>query len=113
MNHPFRLSENESIIIDTRISALEEGMSNARTWKVFAFILIGVLMLDVAVSIASYRVSENKATCHDELKVTSPEHWKLNGSAVTSVGVACTHSRQRGTIVSSTGEALTYACTCR
>ncbi len=112
MDHPYRLSENESIIIDTRISDLETQMKGARAWKTFALILSGFMILSGFIAYGSHRVSESKSTCHDEVKVTSPEYWRINGSAVTSVGVACTHPRQRGAIVSSAGDAITFACTC-
>jgi hypothetical protein len=107
-----RQSENESIIVDTRLSALETNMMNAWTWKVFAFILAGVLTLDAVVSFASYRVSESKVTCRDEVKVTSSERQKMNETGVTTVGVACTHSRQTGKIVSATEGVITFTCTC-
>ncbi len=98
---PYRLSENESIIIDTRISALEEQTKSVVTWRRLAIALSIVTSL-----VCVYACYTDRAPCRDEVVLLS------NGILSSNSKASCSHAKHTGTVSNSNGHTMIY-CACR
>lgn len=100
---PYRnLSEDEKIIIDSRLSTLEKALESRRAWGKIAVLIVGILILVVGLLVELRKSREERATCVDEVKV------------LTDKGIVrCDHPRQRGRVVDVFSSTLKYECTCQ
>lgn len=85
MDHPYRVSENESIIIDTRLSALEEDTKSVVTWRRLASALFFVVV--AVITWALYKGKSRtvaETTCQDEVLLVSTGVWSNTTAAKCS-----------------------------
>lgn len=113
MEHPYRFTENESIIIDTRISALETQVKSVTTWRrlAIAFAVLAVATCSYAFYAGGHANAEQP--CRDEVLVVSEGLW--SHSAVAT----CSHSKHRSEVsqtttgVNNNNHETSVHCVCR
>lgn len=115
MEHPYRLSENESIIIDSRLSALESKAGATTAWRRVGIVAFLAVVAFQALFFAKIRHAENAEGCQDQVKigrVLSFNH-PSGTDTIETVTVKCDSPRQRGKIVSYGEGSMTLQCTCQ
>lgn len=115
MDHPYRLSENESIVIDSRLSALETKAGVAVAWRRIGLAaFLAVLAFQVLFFVKVHRGASAEG-CQDEVKmgrVLGFQH-PSGTDVIETVTLKCDNPRQRGRIVSHGEETMTIQCSCQ
>lgn len=105
MDHPYRLSENESIIVDTRLNTLERQTESLTMWRWITFTIAIISILACGYSIGTQKTVKD-TPCLDELKIVT------RGTFSNTVETTCSHPKHRST-VSETSWKSTVHCVCQ
>lgn len=107
MEHPFRDSENERIIIDSRLSALEEKAAGRTMWRRIGLLFGVISAVAHLVTLYYLRKPAEPAACHDVVKTVEISAFSRHAD------VTCDHPRQKGTLVAHTNREITLQCMCQ
>ena len=107
MEHPFRHSENEQIIIDSRLSTLEKKAASQTAWRRVGILTCLAFAVLHAVVLLNVRRPTEPAACHDTVKTVAIGVFKSDAE------VSCNHPSHRGTLVEHTHWATTLQCVCQ
>ena len=107
MDHPYRLSENESIIIDTRISALEGQVKSVVTWRRLAIAFAALAVSTCSYAFYAAKHANTEQPCRDEILLVSEGLWTHTTVAT------CSHSKHHSEVSQKTANETSVHCTCR
>lgn len=115
MDNPFRLSENESVILDSRLSTLESKASIAIAWRRLAVVGFVVMIAFQALFFAKLHHSESSEGCIDEVKMGRVLRFQHPDSSdiIETITLKCDNPRQRSRILSHNEETVTLQCVCQ
>jgi hypothetical protein len=115
MDHPYRLSENESIVIDSRLSALESKAGVAVAWRRVGLVGFLAVVAFQGLFFAKLHHAETQEGCIDEVKmgrILAFDHPEST-DVIETVTMKCDNPRQRGRIVSHGEGTMTIQCVCQ
>jgi hypothetical protein len=105
MNYSYRDTENESIIVETRLASLEDKVATVTMWRRFG--IIAFMLITVAVFVLYYlQGSRVTGLCHDEVK-TQPTK--------DNVAVVCSHPKHQAGLspYSHREDMIVVECRCK
>lgn len=105
---PYRNTENESIIIDARLNALESQTEKLRAWKLVAGMLGGCVSLLLVYSGYTSLHKVGEQPCRDEVHIVSI------GGFSSKADSSCSHTKHHSTLTKDTHyDETTVHCVCQ
>jgi len=104
---PYRLAENDKIIIDTRLDALERQNSSTTMWRWPTFIIAVISFVACGVLVMDRRANASiTADCVDEVVIAS------HSAFATTQTMKCSHPKHHSSM-SQSATSTTIRCTCQ
>ena len=106
MDNPYRLSENDVIIIDTRLSALEEQTKSVTAWRRLAVVMTALTITAFAIAYVG-KTSAAARACLDETIILGTSGFSSSAKA------SCSHPDHDSTVTSHDQHDVMIHCVCR
>lgn len=99
--------EDDLIIIDSRLSTLEEKASSQTMWRRIGIIFSVISIAAHLVTLYVLKKPVEPTACHDSVKTVGTSAFK------SKADLSCDHPKHKGTLVSHTSWEMTLQCICQ